>query len=170
MMKASHPDGESVKRRVRYTARKKYSLLATAQRLRRGGMSLNRAASELHVSAANLSKWEMAGVGSMDPKDKLFKSMKKAKLPGPPSQLEVIDEALLRYVFEQREQGFVVDTLKIVLRASFLFPGFRDKSFTARCSAVKRWLVAHSMRYRMGTHTSQRPPVEVASEALDSMV
>ena len=170
MMKASHPGGESGKRRDRYTARKKYSLLATAQRLRRGGMSLNRAASELHVSAANLSKWEMAGVGSMDPKDKLFKSRKKAKLPGPPSQLEVIDEALLRYVFEQLEQGFVVDTLKIVLRASFLFPGFRDKSFTARCSAVKRWLVAHSMRYRMGTHTSQRPPVEVASEALDYMV
>jgi hypothetical protein len=79
MMKASHPGSESVKRRVRYTARKKYSLLATAQRLRRGGMSLNRAASELHVSAANLSKWEMAGIGSMDPKDKLFKSRKKAR-------------------------------------------------------------------------------------------
>ena len=58
MMKASHPGGESGKRRDRYTARKKYSLLATAQRLRRGGMSLNRAASKLHVSAANLSKWE----------------------------------------------------------------------------------------------------------------
>ena len=148
MVKASHPGGESGKRRIRYTARKKYSLLATAQRLRRGGMSLNRAASELRVSAANLSKWEMVGVGSMDPKDKLFKSRKKAKLPGPPSQLEVIDEALLHYVFEQREQGFVIDTLKIVMRASYLFPGFRDKSFTARSSAVKRWLVAHSMRYR----------------------
>ena len=170
MVKASPPGGESGKRRIRYTACKKYSLLATAQRLRRGGMSLNRAASELHVSAANLSKWEMAGVGSMDPKDKLFKSKKKAKLPGPPSQLEVIDEPLLRYVFEQHEQGFVVDTLKIVLRASYLFPGFRDKSFAARASTVKRWLVAHSMRYRMGTHTSQRPPAEVASEALDYMV
>jgi hypothetical protein len=90
-MKASHPGGESGKRRDRYTARKKYSLLVTAQRLCRGGMSLNRAASERHVSAANLSKWEMAGVGLMDPKDKLFKSRKKAKLPGPPSQLEVID-------------------------------------------------------------------------------
>ena len=78
-------------------------------------MSLNRAASELHVSAANLSKWEKAGVGSMDPKDKLFKSKKKANLPGPPSQLAVIKKALLRYVFEQHEQGDVVDMLKIVL-------------------------------------------------------
>ena len=56
-----------------------------------GGKSLNRAAAELRVSAANLSKWEKAGVGSMDPKDKLFKSNKKANLPGPPSQLAVID-------------------------------------------------------------------------------
>jgi hypothetical protein len=170
MVKASHPGGESGKRCVRYTERKKYTLLATAQRLCWGGMSLNRAASEFHVSAANLSKWEKVGVGSMDPKDKLFKSKKKSNLPGPPSQLVVIDEALLHYIFEQREQGFVVDTLKIVLRASFLFPGFREKSFTARCSAVKRWLMAHLMRYRMGTHTSQRPPAKVASEALDYIV
>ena len=56
------------------------------------------------------------------------------------------------------------------MRASFLFPGFHEKSFTTRCSAVKHWLVAHSMRYRMGTHTSQRPPAEVASEALNYMV
>jgi hypothetical protein len=170
MVIAFHPGGESGKRRVCYTARKKYSLLATAQRLRWGGMLLNCTTSELRVSAANLSKWEKAGVGSMDPKDKLFKSKKKAKLPGPPSQLAVIDEALLRYVFEQREQGFVIDTLKIVLRASFLFPGFHDKSFTARCSAVKRCLIADSMRYQMGTHTSQRPPAEVASKALDYIV
>ena len=106
----------------------------------------------------------------MDPKDKLFKPKKKANLPGPPSQLEVIDEALLRYVFEQREQGFVIDMLKIVLCVSFLFPGFREKFFTACCSAVKRWLVAHSMCYRMGTHMLQHPPAEVASKALDYIV
>ncbi len=83
------------------------------------------------MSAANLSKWEKAGVGSMDPKDKLFKSKKKAKLPGLPSQLEVIDKVLRRYVFKQREQGFVIDMLKIILRASFLFPRFCNKSFRA---------------------------------------
>ena len=170
MAKIVQPGGDSGQRRVRYTARKKYSLLATARRLRLGGKSLNQAADELRVSAANLSKWEKAGVGSMDPKDKLFKSKKKAKLPGPPSQLAVINEALLHYVFEQHEQGFVINTLMTILRVSFIFPGFHEKSFTARCSAVKRWLVAHSMRYRMGTHTSQRPPAEVASEALDYMV
>jgi hypothetical protein len=170
MTKIVQPGGDSGQRRVRYTARRKYSLLATARRLRLGGKSLNRAAAELRVSASNLSKWEKVGVGSMDPKDQLFKSKKMCSHPGPPGQLATIDEPLLRYVFEQREQGIVVDTFKIALRASFLSSGFHEKSFTARCSAVRRWIFAHSMSYRMGTHTSQRPPVEVANEATDYMV
>jgi len=106
----------------------------------------------------------------MDPKDKLFKKNKLCSHPGPPSQLAAIDESLLRYVFEQREQGIVVDTIKIILCASFLSPEFREKSLTARWSAVLRWVHAHSMSYRMGTHTSQRPPAEVAGEAADYMV
>jgi hypothetical protein len=106
----------------------------------------------------------------MDPKDKLFKSKKMPTHPGPSGQLSVIDEPLLRYVFEQCKQGYVVDTVKILLRTSYLSPEFREKSFAARASAVKRWLMAHSMRYQMGTHTSQPPPVEVTAEALDYMV
>ena len=90
------------------------------------------------MSAANLFKWEKAGVGTMDPKDKLFKSKKICLHPGPPGQLAAIDKPLLRYVFEQHEQGFLIDTFKIVLRAFFLSPGFHEKSFTMRCSMVKR--------------------------------
>ena len=138
MARVIQPGSESGKRRVCYTARRKYGLLASARRLRLGGKSLNRAAEELRMSAANLSKWEKAGVSTMDPKDKLFKSKKMCSHPGPSGQLAAIDEPLLCYVFEQREQGFIVDTLKIVLRASFLLPEFREKSFTARCSAMKR--------------------------------
>jgi hypothetical protein len=81
--------------------------------------------------------------------------------PGPPGQLAAIDKPLLRYVFKQHEQGFLVNTFKIVLRASFLSPGFHEKSFTAQCSVVRRWISAHSMAYRMGTHTSQRPPLKL---------
>ena len=42
--------------------------------------------------------------------------------PGPPGQLNAIDKPLLRYVFEQREQGFVVNTFSIVLCVYYLFP------------------------------------------------
>ena len=94
MTKIVQPGGDSGQRRIRYTARRKYSLLATARHLRLGGKSLNRAAAELRVSASNLSKWEKVGVGSMDPKDQLFKSKKMCSHPGPPGQLATIDEPL----------------------------------------------------------------------------
>ena len=55
----------------------------------------------------------------------------------------------------------------VVLRAWFLLPEFYAKSFTAGCSTVKRFFVAHLFAYQMGMHTSQRPPAEVENEALN---
>ncbi len=133
------------------------------------GKSLWGAAAELSVSTLLLSRWEAQKVSKMDPRDKLFKSKKKANLPGPLSQLEGIEEPLLRYIFEMREQGVIINSWNVMLRALYLSPEFCEKSFTARVSAVKRWLVAHSMRYRMGTHTGQRPPAEVESKAREYM-
>jgi hypothetical protein len=54
-------------------------------------------------------------------------------------------------------------------RASQLSPAFGAKHFVAWCSAVKRFVCAHSFVYRMGTHLSQRPPEEVSVEAKDYM-
>ena len=69
-------------------------------------------------------------------------------------QLKPIEGVLLRYIFEQREQGMAVATLDLVIKASTLSAEFGAKHFTARCSAVKRFLSAHSLVYRMGTHLS----------------
>ena len=44
------------------------------------------------------------------------------------------------------------------------------KTYTARGSAVKRFFVAHSFAYQMGTHTLQPVPAEVKSEALNFML
>ena len=67
----------------------------------------------------------------------MLKSRRKAYHAGPLGQLKPLEDTLLRYVFEQHKQGFVVDTFKIALRASFLSTGFHEKSFTARCSIVR---------------------------------
>ena len=88
-------------------------------------------------------------------------------LTGPVSQLKAVEGALLRYIFEYREQGVSVNTFNLALRASFLSPEFREKSFTARCSPVKHFMTAHLFLYQMGTHTSQRPPTEVEGKAFD---
>jgi hypothetical protein len=169
MGRVVQPGGESGKIRIRYTARRKYGLVTAARPMRAEGKLLQGATAELNVCASLLSRWEAQKVGEMDPHDKLLKSKKKANLAGPLSQLEAIEEPLLRYIFELRKQGVIVNSWRVALRASYLSAEFREKSFTARCSAVKRWLVAHSMRYRMGTHTAQRPPAKVESKACDNM-
>ncbi len=47
--------------RVCYTARRKCGLVAIYKRMQVDGMSLHAATEELGVSAANLSKWGVAG-------------------------------------------------------------------------------------------------------------
>jgi hypothetical protein len=128
--------------RVRYTARRKRGLVAALNRMIAEGMTLRAAVEELCVSAANLSKWASQGMGEIDHLDKILRSKKKAALNGPSSQLKAIEDGLLRYIFEKCDQGVEVSTFTVVLRASFLSPEFREKSFTACCSCVKRFLHA----------------------------
>ncbi len=123
--------------RVRYPARRKLALLATAKHLQGEGRLLRSATDELHVSVANLSRWVVQKIDKVDPMDSLFTKKKKAVHPGPFSQLMAIQEPLLRYIFELHKQGQTINTFVIALRASFLLPEFHEKSFTARCSAVR---------------------------------
>jgi len=161
--------GGGGKMRVRYTARRKCSLVATSKRMIAEGMTLRAAAEELCVSVANLSRWTLQGMGEIDRLKKILRSKKRAALTGPSGQLKAIEGDLLRYIFEQREQGVEIKVFTVALRASFLSPEFREKSLAARCSCVKRFMHAHSFAYRMGTHTSQQPPAEVEGEASDFM-
>ena len=114
-------------------------------------------------------KWVLQGVGKIDRLDKILRSKKKAALPGPVSQLKAIKGALLRYIFKYCEQGVSVNTFNLALRVSFLSPEFYEKSFTAGCSTVKRFMVSYLFSYRMGTHTLQCPPAEVEGKAFNFM-
>ena len=132
-------------------------------------MSLCATTSDLRVSVANLLRWALQGVGKIHHLDKILMLKKKAALTGPVSQLKAIKSALLCYIFVYHEQGVMVNTFMVVLRASFISPEFREKSITARCSCVKHFLIAHLFLYRMGTHTSQRPPAKVENKAFNFM-
>ena len=83
--------------------------------------------------------------------------------------MKPLENSLLRYVFEQHEQGINLSILALVVKASLLLPIFNEKHFVARVSAVKRFVFAHSLVYRMGTHVSQHKPDEVAAESSDYM-
>ncbi len=140
--------------RVHYTVHRKRGIIAAYKCMQAEGLLLRAAAEELCVSVANLSRWALQGLSEIDRLDKILRSKKT----GPVSQLKAIKDALLRYIFKLREQGVEINTLMVVLvlRASSISPEFRTKSFTARCSCVKRFMYAHFFSYRMGTQTSQR--------------
>ncbi len=117
-------------------------------------------------------KWKkQQGTDPNDPFVALIQTSKnkKAAHAGPLGQLKAVEDPLLRHIFELCEQGVTVSTFQVVVRASQLSPTFGAKHFVARCSAVKRFVCAHSFVYRMGTHLSQRKPEEVVEEAQDYM-
>jgi hypothetical protein len=66
--------------RVRYTAHRKHGLIAASKHMQAEVMTLGTAASELHVSAANLTKWASQGMGKIDRLDKILRSKKKVAL------------------------------------------------------------------------------------------
>jgi hypothetical protein len=164
------PGGLSQKMRVRYTARRKLGLLASAKRImEEEGVALRRAAKRLQVSHSLFVRWQQQGAANDNPILAMLKGKKKANCAGPLGQLKPLENSLLWYVFEQREQGINLSILALVVKALLLLPIFNKKHSVARVSAVKRFVRAHSLVYRMGTHVSQRKPDKVAAESSDYM-
>ncbi len=156
--------------RVRYTARRKLSLLASAKRIMEDeGVTLHRAAEQLMVCHSLFVRWQQQQDKDGDPILAMLKRKWNANYPGPIGQLKHLEQALLRHVFEKREQGLNVHTFDLVIKASSLSPEFNVKHFVARCSAVKQFMRANLLVYCMGTHETQRKPKDVATEALDYM-
>ena len=106
MPRVVQPGGLSGKMRVRYTARRKLALLASVKRvMEEEGLTLRMAAERLRVAHSLFVKWEALRSVEGDPILAMLKTKVKANHPGPASQLKPIEVPLLRYIFEQREQG-----------------------------------------------------------------
>ena len=99
-------------------------------------MSLRAAARRLQVAHSLFVKWEGMRANEGDPILLMLKTGKKSTHPGPIGQLKTLEYALLRYIFEQREQGIVVQTFDLVVKASSLSQEFGVKQLVARMSAV----------------------------------
>ena len=66
-----------------------------------------------------------------------------------------------------RETGMAVSLNSIVLKASQLSREFREKTYTARHSAMCQFINVHGFVHRMGTHLSQHKPSEMEEIAAD---
>ena len=60
-----------------------------------------------------------------------------------------------------------VSVNSIILKASQLSREFREKTYTARHSAVCRFINVHGFVHQMGTHLSQHQPSEMEEIAAD---
>ncbi len=95
--------------RVRYTGQSKLALLTMAKHLReKEGISLRKSAEHVKVSAGLLVKWEECFSLGNNPIKELLKTKKKSVHPGPLGQLKLLEEALLKYIFEKRKQGIKI--------------------------------------------------------------
>ncbi len=114
-------------------------------------------------------RWQHRADDITDSSFAVLRGQKKSSHTGPNGQLKPLEDALLRHVFEQHEQGINVKTFDLIVKASMICPVFNEKTFVAKQCAMQRFLQAHSIVYHMGTHVSQRNPEEVAREAADFM-
>ena len=110
--------GFSERKRRRYTVRHKLGILARLGRLQEvEGLSLRNAALRLGVEKSSLSDWrKLLSAGA----PLLHGMKKKAAHDGPLGQFAPIEDDLLRFIFELREQGMAVSSLMIVIKASIL--------------------------------------------------
>ena len=83
------------------------------------------------------------------------------------SILSGLEEQLLRWFFELREQGIMVSVRLITLRACKLCAVFRRKSIRAKDLSILQFLASNKIVLRAVTHECQRPPEQVRREALD---
>lgn len=142
-------------------------MLATLdRRLREEDISYRQVAMDLGVDPSQLRRWEQ----QVD-KLRAFHAQRrrgvKALHDGYRSQLHAIQEDLLRYIFESREQGFTVSVSMVAFKASELDGAFRRKSDIAKDRAIRRFVKSHGLVHRVHTHESQRSLAEVEAQAIE---
>ena len=163
------PGGASGKVRKRYAVHQKLQLLEECSRLQRSAKhSVRSAAAAMGVSHVLLVKWYQDR-----PRFEASLGKSKSICDGPTGQLDCIKEELLQWIFSRREQGIAVTMSHVVYKATSILShlqedgggGFKDNGFTARLSAVTRFLAKFDFVYRTKTNEATTSPAEVYKEA-----
>jgi hypothetical protein len=83
------------------------------------------------------------------------------------SCLNDIEENLLAFIWEQREQGIAVSIWMVITKTSQLLPAFWHKMVCAKDHAVWRFVASHGIVHCMHTHQSQKSIAAVQNRASD---
>lgn len=160
----SSPKKKADKPRPQYSIREKVEIVKYAAKKKAEKWSIRRVARRRKVSERSIRNW------IKDYKNMIaFENQRAVRMRTTfaKSQLVVIQEELLQFIFERREQGYAVIPRTLILKASTLLPEFSIKTLDAQKSALRRFLMKANLVYRIGTHVSQKSPLETVSDALD---
>ena len=150
-----------------YTVAEKLAILAELKSRRLDGHSSYRQiARDLGVDPSQLRRWEQQSTKLEEFKEKR-KRQAKALHDGCKSQLSDIEEELLRYIFESREQGIAMTIRLVTAKACELDSTFCRKSTVAKEHAICRFVKAHGLVHRVHTHESQRSLAEAEEQAIE---
>ena len=150
-------------KRRRFANFERLAILRNARRRVEAGESIRAACRALNIIPKQYREWSTTSRAMVEHGNAKAKSTAK----GPTSVLAPIENDLLKFIFELREQGFAVSISTVVIQASRLMSEFQRKSSHARYQSVRRLIRKHSLVHRMGTHESQRSPSETAGLAQD---
>ena len=155
----------SMPRRKTYSNREKLHILDGIDELLQSGErhSFRACCRAVGIQPGQARRWR-ALRNKMD----RFDAINRSSLhPGRSSILEPLQEPLLQWFFELREQGFMVSVRLITLKACELSGVFRRKGARAKDMTVRRFLARHRIVLRAVTHECQRPPETLRQEAKD---
>jgi hypothetical protein len=132
------------------------------------GVSFNRAADNLQVSAQSVRRWRAATL--QDTTNPQGRDDAESHHRGPAGFLDDIQEELIAFVSEWRDRGMPVTRFALVRKIRRLKPEFLLKSSTARLMCISCFLSANNLVHRVVTHTAQRPPDEVHKDVKSHLV
>jgi hypothetical protein len=161
--------------RKSYSSKQKVAMVRTMEERKRNDPSttMSAIARDLGVAASQLRIWH----GKLElHQNKLMRNPGSHYNPharslhaGRKTCLHDIEELLLRFIFEKREQGIAVDIKMVVNIAKVLDAAFRCKSERAQYQVVRRFVAAHGLVYRVCTHVSQKSATLMKQEASEWM-
>ena len=121
-----------MKKRRRFTLQEKLMYLQVIRRKVDKGLSLREASKSINISHKQILNWKRQAEKMKSKNNQHAKSLGD----GVTSLLSPYTDNLLSFIFKMRERGMTVSVNSIVLKASQLSREFREKSITARHSAM----------------------------------
>ena len=150
-----------MKKRRWFTLEEKLMYLQVIQWKVDKGLSLQEASKSINISHKQILDWKKQA-GKMKSKNNQHD---KSLGDGVTSFLSPYTDNLLSFIM--RETGIAVSVNSIVLKVSQLSREFREMTYTARHSAMHRFINVHGFVHQMGTHLSQCQPSEMEEIATD---